>query len=451
MDTETRPLPDAKTLFARMCIDGTRFQAQKFLFAVENYEGLGEATTQGEEITPNYMPLLSDVFSSFFQNKARLKQNPPRETEENREIIETALGLKEYEELHSVSRLDFFASAAATRAFSDQILKLIKDKKEENEKAPQSGKANENKGSLGVDPATLRWAIRRSLKKGLEEAQDAKQAVETFGREEGGIKRIPITEQFRLADLLGKNPKIKEIVKMLGRMRLEALSIKRSRITHSATVRRGVESVGIEGIDRVLPDELAALAIGEEGEKLFLKKLLDEDLLAYNYKNPVDETHGPILIAVDGSGSMAGHKEIWAKALAIATVLQAKKEKRKSRGIIFGASEQEIFEIEVNRLEDLATASFHMGTNFGPPLRWSQDKFNEQPRADLFFITDGICNIEETERADFIRAKTRSGANCYSVIIGSEATETVKQFSDKVFSLTQTPTSHDGGQILSEI
>jgi uncharacterized protein with von Willebrand factor type A (vWA) domain len=450
MDTELKALPDAKTLFNRMCIDGTRFQAQKFLSAVENYEGLTEAVNQGEEITPNYLPLLSDVFSSFFQNKARLKQNHPRETEENREIMETALGLKEYEELHSVSRLDFFASAAATRAFSDQILKLLKGKKEENEKDPQSSKANENKDPLGVDPDTLRWAIRRSLKKGLEEAQDAKQAVETFGREEGGIKRIPLTEQFRLADCLGKNPKIKEIVKMLGRMRLEALSIKRSRITQSATARRGVETVGIEGIDRVLPDELAALAIGEEGEKVFLKKLLDEDLLAYSYKNPVEETHGPILIAVDGSGSMAEPKEIWAKALAIATVLQAKKEKRKSNGIIFGASEQEIFEIDVNKLEDLATASFHMGTNFGPPLRWAQYKFNEQPRTDLFFITDGVCTIEENEKMDFIRAKTRSGAKCYSVLIGSETTETVKQFSDKVFSLAATPTSQDGGRILSE-
>jgi uncharacterized protein with von Willebrand factor type A (vWA) domain len=148
---------------------------------------------------------------------------------------------------------------------------------------------------------------------------------------------------------------------------------------------------------------------------------------------------------------MAGHKEIWAKALAIATVLQAKKEKRKSSGIIFGASEQEIFEIEVNRLEDLATASFHMGTNFGPPLRWAQDKFNEQPRADLFFITDGICNIEEDRKADFIRVKLRSGAKCYSVLIGSDATETVTQFSDKVFSLSASPNAREGGQILSEI
>jgi uncharacterized protein with von Willebrand factor type A (vWA) domain len=363
--------------------------------------------------------------------------------------METALGLKEYEELHTVSRLDFFASAAATRAFSDQILELIKQKKDDDKKEPEKGKRNN--GPLGVDPDTLRWAIRRSLKKGMEEAQEAKQAVETFGREEGGIQRIPLTEQFRLADLIGKNAKIKEIVKMLGRMRLEALSIKRSRITHAAPVKRGVETVGIEGIERVLPDELAALAIGEDGEKLFLKKLLDEDLLAYNYKNPVDETHGPILIAVDGSGSMAGPKEIWAKALAIAAMLQAKKEKRKSNGIIFGASEQEVFEIDVNRLEDLATASFHMGTNFGPPLRWVQDKFKEQPRADLFFITDGVCHIEADRKADFIHAKRRSGAKCYSVLIGSEITVTVKQFSDKVFSLPTTPNAREGGEVLAEI
>ena len=344
MQTESNTLTDVKTLFEQMCIDGTRFQAHKFVSAVESYEGLREALEHGKEITSNYPPLLSDVFSAFFQNRARLKQNPPRDTEENREIMETALGLKEYEELHTVSRLDFFASAAATRAFSDQIIKLIKEKKENDKKEPEKGKPNN--GPLGIDPDTLRWAIRRSLKKGLEEAQEAKQAVETFGRQEGGIKRIPLTEQFRLADLLGKTSKIKEIIKMLGRMRLQALSIKRSRTARSAPVRRGVETVGIEGIERVLPDELANLVIGEKGEDLFLKRLLDEDLLAYSYKTPVEEIHGPILIAVDGSGSMAGLKEIWAKALAIATILQAKKERRKSYGIIFGASENEIFEIE---------------------------------------------------------------------------------------------------------
>ena len=142
MDTESKGLPDKKTLFDRMCIDGTRFQAHKFISAVESYEGLRAAADQGSEITSNYLPLLSDVFSAFFQNKARLKQNLPRETEENRNIMETALGLKEYEELHTVSRLDFFASAAATRAFSDQIIKLIKEKKEEDNKDLDKGEVN---------------------------------------------------------------------------------------------------------------------------------------------------------------------------------------------------------------------------------------------------------------------------------------------------------------------
>src|SRR5438128_5875156 len=142
MDTESEGLPDANTLFEQMCIDGTRFQAHKFVSAVESYEGLSEAADQGSEVKSNYLPLLSDVFSAFFQNKPRLKQNPPRGTEENRDIMETALGLKEYEQLHTVSRLDFFASAAATRAFSDQIVKLIKEKKEEKKKDPQNGKAS---------------------------------------------------------------------------------------------------------------------------------------------------------------------------------------------------------------------------------------------------------------------------------------------------------------------
>jgi hypothetical protein len=52
---------------------------------------------------------------------------------------------------------------------------------------------------------------------------------------------------------------------------------------------------------------------------------------------------------------------------------------------------------------------------------------------------------------DFIKSKTRSGAKCYSVLIGSEVTDAVKRFSDKVFSLPTTPGAREGGQILTEI
>ena len=68
---------------------------------------------------------------------------------------------------------------------------------------------------------------------------------------------------------------------------------------------------------------------------------------------------------------MAGQKEeIWVKALALATILQVKK----------------------------ATASVHIGTNFGPPFRWAQDQFKENPRADFLFITDGMCVYRGREK-----------------------------------------------------
>ncbi len=80
--------------------------------------------------------------------------------------MKTVLGLREYEELHTVSRLDFFASAAATRAFSDELVKLIKKKKEEQRE--ERGRDDPQAGALGIDPDTLRWAVRRSLKRGLK-------------------------------------------------------------------------------------------------------------------------------------------------------------------------------------------------------------------------------------------------------------------------------------------
>jgi len=149
--------PDPAKLFQRMTIDGTRFQAQKFLSAVNEYDGLREATQEGEKITPTYLPLLSDTFSAFFQNRAKIKTNPPKDLEQHRQILETVLGLREYEELHTVSRLDFFASAAATRAFSDELIKLIKTKKEEQRR--EGGDEGNEQQPLGIDPTPLRTGV----------------------------------------------------------------------------------------------------------------------------------------------------------------------------------------------------------------------------------------------------------------------------------------------------
>ena len=67
--------------------------------------------------------------------------------------------------------------------------------------------------------------------------------------------------------------------------------------------------------------------------------------------------------------------------------------------------------------------------------RSSRDRPKPDPKADLLFISDWICELFRETRNIFLSAKSRSGAISLSVLIGSEATEPVRQFSDKVFSL----------------
>ena len=85
------------------------------------------------------------------------------------------------------------------------------------------------------------------------------------------------------------------------------------------------------------------------------------------------------------------------------------------------------------------------------PSSVRKDQFGESPRGDFPFITGGICNLENDKGTEFIQAKSRFGAKCYSVLIGSDATKRVRQFSDRVFSLPRIPKAREGGEILAEI
>jgi hypothetical protein len=51
--------------------------------------------------------------------------------------------------------------------------------------------------------------------------------------------------------------------------------------------------------------------------------------------------------------------------------------------------------------------------------------------------SDGICNLEDERKTAFIQAKSSSGARCFSVLIGSDVTDPVKEFSDKRFFYRQ--------------
>ncbi len=61
------------------------------------------------------------------------------------------------------------------------------------------------------------------------------------------------------------------------------------------------------------------LALSDEILELdWMRRFSEQNLLQYDLRGTEPTQRGGILIAEDGSGSMAGEREIWAKAIGLA-------------------------------------------------------------------------------------------------------------------------------------
>ena len=78
------------------------------------------------------------------------------------------------------------------------------------------------------------------------------------------------------------------------------------------------------------------------------------------------------------------------------------------------------------------------GKGLGAPLLESiqQSRFK---RGDIIFITDGECRVSADWAEEFRQGKEELGFSLFSILIdvGSNSLETLKEFSDKVTTVTQ--------------
>src|SRR2546428_13108223 len=75
----------------------------------------------------------------------------------------------------------------------------------------------------------------------------------------------------------------------------------------------------------------------EEREDLFYSKVVTHSLLIYELWRREEEPR-PVYLCIDTSGSMAGEKEGWAKASALALAHLALAEDRPAEVVLFGAA-----------------------------------------------------------------------------------------------------------------
>jgi uncharacterized protein with von Willebrand factor type A (vWA) domain len=284
----------------------------------------------------------------------------------------------------------------------------------------------------------------------------------------------------RLAGLVERIPKLRDLVAMLGRMqvggedaerfqrevieRLSRVELERKEVRTPLvpTETRGVTLSG--DIHRMLPSESALLG-NERYRLLWHARWLERRLASYRVEGVdvewserevereerTEETaerqplrRGPILLCIDTSGSMVGVPETVAKAMALAVVRTALAENRSVHMLSFSGPE-DLAETTlepgigmVRGLLDFLALSFDGGTDLAAPVQRLAELVEERrwENADALIVTDGAFQVAQETRQVLDKARDKKGLRVQGVLVGATDASSLQLLCDEVHQFT---------------
>jgi len=311
---------------------------------------------------------------------------------------------------------------------------------------------------LQKNSSKLRQAARKAAEEALEDVKETSEMLEAWGSETGEIQQLPYEEKFRRAELIKSSRKMKELSKLVGRFKRLAISTQKTKVKQVPTEVFDVK-VG-QDLDKVLPSEILALSHPLMKYE-FYERWAGGKLLLYEVKGKEKEGKGPVIICVDNSGSMAGQKELWSKAVALALLEISKLQKRNYACIHFGSSTDPIKIIEVpkgqasfDKVLEIGQYFLNGGTDFAKPLTEAVALIekSEFKKADIVFVTDGECAVTDEFLTEFRAAKKQKEFKVISVLVdmGSTTPTAVREFSDEVKFVSEL-SGNEAGEIFAAV
>jgi len=293
---------------------------------------------------------------------------------------------------------------------------------------------------------------------GLDQAADNSAA---WSLQLGGSERRSTGAQIELGKRLAANPKLKKVAALVGRMRTEARALRRS-VFARADNEIYETGIGAE-LHRLLPHELIALR--HPLLRLdFRRRLLERKLAGYQLRDKGKQARGPMIVCLDGSSSMEGDKEIWAKAVSLTLLDIARRQRRAFRSICFAGPNQPLHILDLHGPAPIAADSIKIlelaeyfpggGTDFRKPLTAALEVLREKPfrRGDIVFITDGECQVDPAWQREFLAEKKRLDFSLFAVLIDvvSSSAQSLQVISDRVTTVSRL-TSESGAAIFERI
>lgn len=180
----------------------------------------------------------------------------------------------------------------------------------------------------------------------------------------------------------------------------------------------------------VVPAEIALLS-SPSLENLFFKKVQNNSLQLFQSKSEQKvkaSGEGPIMIAVDTSGSMWGKREIVAKTLALATILVAQKKKRPVELYKFSIQAEKIvitdFIKQRKEITDFISNSQGGGTDVYDALRQMTSNYSNDEsvfkNADILLVSDFEIPTIPDNMVTICKEAIGMGARFYALNVGRE-------------------------------
>lgn len=246
-----------------------------------------------------------------------------------------------------------------------------------------------------------------------------------------------------MAKLAQRLPDLVRIADLLGRMESQA-----RRAGEALGGSEEVAGVHLGGsIAEALPAELGLLG-DDDVEDLFYQRLVEQRLLSLelvgaglNGTSAADHK-GPVILAIDTSGSMVGAPETLAKAFVLAVARRVVSQGRTAHLLLFGGP-GETSEIRISRGSSAANGiveflgrAFGAGTDFDTPLLRAVALLGERhlAKADVVVVTDGL-GYADPSVVEAVAVAKRDGVRFHAVVLGAMSVDGVRPFADHLWSL----------------
>jgi len=290
--------------------------------------------------------------------------------------------------------------------------------------------------------AELDWKVGR-LDEQLDELEST---ARSLGLGAGSDGRVSAGARLELGRRLLESKELRLLARLVGAFREVAFEARRRRISRAPQelheVRLGAD------LGRLLPSELLGLDPARKALHLeFLRRFVEGRLLQYDLQAAAER--GPMVVCLDGSGSMRGSKELWGKAVALTLMEIARRERRRCLALVF-SSGHDLYEVELVdpgvgggrgaiRDDDVLRFAEHFpggGTSFEEPLDRATSAVAEgrYRRGDVVFITDGEAHVSEALLARIEERRRRHRFRIRGVLVDVQHSRegTLERFCDDV-------------------